>query len=276
MRVGPGTIWESWDDTTNSHNHPMFTASIGKYLYALAGLQPEAWLDPTIPELRPGNGNAATAQALRSASVTISSRKFRTIRASSETRASFTRSSRSIVMGAQPSCAGWCLRSEAPGLRPRSIGTEAFSCSAAGRGAGPIRLAWRLDAPAAQFHANASVPHGFRMARLTMMSAIPSGLDGEPLKDITAVTFTLHERHSGLQHHVEGPGEVEGASKGAHRGLKATALRRAGVLGLSMRLAREDHSGDDVRHAIAELAILSGEYEFELVATVGDGKQVKP
>ena len=21
-----GTIWESWDDTTNSHNHPMFTA----------------------------------------------------------------------------------------------------------------------------------------------------------------------------------------------------------------------------------------------------------
>ena len=109
------------------------------------------------------------------------------------------------------------------------------------------------------------------MARLTMMSAIPSGLDGAPLKDMTAVTFTLHERRSGLLYNVEAPGEVEGASKGARRGLEATALSRAGVLGLSMRLAQEDA----VRHAIVELAILSGEYEFELVATVG-GKQVKP
>lgn len=30
VRQGPGTIWETWDDTSNSHNHPMFTASIGK------------------------------------------------------------------------------------------------------------------------------------------------------------------------------------------------------------------------------------------------------
>lgn len=24
IKQGPGTIWESWRDTTNSHNHPMF------------------------------------------------------------------------------------------------------------------------------------------------------------------------------------------------------------------------------------------------------------
>ena len=30
----------------------MFTASIGKYLYALGGLQPHAWADAAVPELR--------------------------------------------------------------------------------------------------------------------------------------------------------------------------------------------------------------------------------
>jgi len=75
VKTGPGTIWETWDDTSNSHNHPMFTASIGKYLYAVAGLQPEAWRDALVPELRPGGGNAAVAAALGSASVSVTSRR---------------------------------------------------------------------------------------------------------------------------------------------------------------------------------------------------------
>ena len=29
VKRGPGTIWETWNDKSNSHNHPMFTASIG-------------------------------------------------------------------------------------------------------------------------------------------------------------------------------------------------------------------------------------------------------
>ena len=37
---GPGTIWESWTDSTNSHNHPALSADIGVYLYSLAGLEP--------------------------------------------------------------------------------------------------------------------------------------------------------------------------------------------------------------------------------------------
>ena len=36
---GPGTIWETWDDSSNSHNHPALAASIGVYLYAAAGLE---------------------------------------------------------------------------------------------------------------------------------------------------------------------------------------------------------------------------------------------
>lgn len=47
VKQGPGTIWESWQDKTNSHNHPMFTASIGPYLYSIAGLDPTKW---SIPE----------------------------------------------------------------------------------------------------------------------------------------------------------------------------------------------------------------------------------
>ena len=75
VRKGPGTIWETWDGTTNSHNHPMFCASIGKYLYALGGLQPDEWVDQAVPELCPAGGDAATAAALGSASVTIASRR---------------------------------------------------------------------------------------------------------------------------------------------------------------------------------------------------------
>ena len=75
VRAGPGTIWETWDDSTNSHNHPMFTASIGKYLYALGGLQPEAWADANVPELRPAGGDAPTAAALGSAAVSVASRR---------------------------------------------------------------------------------------------------------------------------------------------------------------------------------------------------------
>ena len=43
VKQGPGTIWETWDDTSNSHNHPMFTSSIGPYLYSIAGLDPSTW-----------------------------------------------------------------------------------------------------------------------------------------------------------------------------------------------------------------------------------------
>lgn len=40
VAVGPGTLWESWTDSTNSHNHPALGATVAPYLYALAGLQP--------------------------------------------------------------------------------------------------------------------------------------------------------------------------------------------------------------------------------------------
>jgi hypothetical protein len=46
VKQGPGTIWETWNDESNSHNHPMFTASIGPYLYAIAGLDPSTWSVP--------------------------------------------------------------------------------------------------------------------------------------------------------------------------------------------------------------------------------------
>ena len=41
--VGPGTIWESWTDTTNSHNHPALAADVGVFLYTLAGVEPSRW-----------------------------------------------------------------------------------------------------------------------------------------------------------------------------------------------------------------------------------------
>ena len=40
---GPGTIWESWTDSTNSHNHPALSADIGVFLYTLAGVEPSRW-----------------------------------------------------------------------------------------------------------------------------------------------------------------------------------------------------------------------------------------
>ena len=46
LKKGPGTIWETWNDQTNSHNHPMFTASIGPYLYSIVGLNPSTWKIP--------------------------------------------------------------------------------------------------------------------------------------------------------------------------------------------------------------------------------------
>ena len=53
----------------------MFTASIGKYLYALGGLQPDGWADPNVPELRAANGDAPTAAAIGSALVSVVSRR---------------------------------------------------------------------------------------------------------------------------------------------------------------------------------------------------------
>jgi hypothetical protein len=36
-------IWESWNDATNSHNHPALSADIGVFLYTLAGVEPSRW-----------------------------------------------------------------------------------------------------------------------------------------------------------------------------------------------------------------------------------------
>ena len=41
--TGPGTIWEAWNGATSSLNHPALAASIGTYLYRIAGLQPSTW-----------------------------------------------------------------------------------------------------------------------------------------------------------------------------------------------------------------------------------------
>ena len=71
VRQGPGTIWETWGDTSNSRNHPALCATIGKYLYAVSGIAPEAWAARDVPELRPGGGDAATAAALGSAAVSL-------------------------------------------------------------------------------------------------------------------------------------------------------------------------------------------------------------
>ena len=43
VEKGPGTIWETWSDSTNSHNHPALAADIGVFLYTLAGVQPSTW-----------------------------------------------------------------------------------------------------------------------------------------------------------------------------------------------------------------------------------------
>ena len=64
VKQGPGTIWETWNDKSNSHNHPMFTASIGPYLYSIAGLDPSTWTVPSYlasqaSASRQGDGGAA-------------------------------------------------------------------------------------------------------------------------------------------------------------------------------------------------------------------------
>ena len=61
VKQGPGTIWETWDDTSNSHNHPMFTASIGPYLYTIAGVDPSTW---TVGSFLRRRNNAALASHL--------------------------------------------------------------------------------------------------------------------------------------------------------------------------------------------------------------------
>merc|ERR1712181_136298 len=65
---GPGTIWETWDDSSNSHNHPALCASIGEYLYELAGVTHEAALNGRrlIFQL-----DAMTASKVRSARVAV-------------------------------------------------------------------------------------------------------------------------------------------------------------------------------------------------------------
>ena len=52
---GPGTIWETWTDTSNSRNHPALSATIARYLYLLAGLdlKPDVWTSNAPVILRP-------------------------------------------------------------------------------------------------------------------------------------------------------------------------------------------------------------------------------
>lgn len=38
LRVGPGTIWESWSGGGSSRDHPMFAGGIGSWFYEVAGL----------------------------------------------------------------------------------------------------------------------------------------------------------------------------------------------------------------------------------------------
>lgn len=55
VKMGPGTFWESWTDSTNSHNHPALGATISRYLYQLAGfssLDATAWLTGVV-QIRP-------------------------------------------------------------------------------------------------------------------------------------------------------------------------------------------------------------------------------
>ena len=56
VKKGPGTIWETWNDQSNSHNHPMFTASIGPYLYSIVGIDPSTWSIPSHWRRLRGNG----------------------------------------------------------------------------------------------------------------------------------------------------------------------------------------------------------------------------
>jgi len=63
VKRGPGTIWETWNDGSNSHNHPMFTASIGPYLYNIAGLDPSTWSVPSFLRRR-AQGEEADADEI--------------------------------------------------------------------------------------------------------------------------------------------------------------------------------------------------------------------
>jgi len=70
IRTGPGTIWETWTDSSNSHNHPALGATISRYLYQLAGfsrLDASTWTT-SIVEVRP---SARVIRALRSANVSV-------------------------------------------------------------------------------------------------------------------------------------------------------------------------------------------------------------
>ena len=83
VEQGPGTIWESWTDTTNSHNHPALSASFSKYLYSLAGIaleDPDVWtkrrfrvfVHPQVAALlRSANGTVETTAGTLTTSWTM-------------------------------------------------------------------------------------------------------------------------------------------------------------------------------------------------------------
>jgi hypothetical protein len=70
---GPGTIWESWTDTTNSHNHPALSATIAQYLHTLAGIEltPDVWTDGAPVRIRVDPG---VAFELGSAEISVQTR----------------------------------------------------------------------------------------------------------------------------------------------------------------------------------------------------------
>lgn len=71
---GPGTIWETWNEGgSSSRNHPALAASIGVYLYSLAGVDASTWPSPEHVHLSPGGGDPSTARKLGGAAGSVAS-----------------------------------------------------------------------------------------------------------------------------------------------------------------------------------------------------------
>ena len=265
VRQGPGTIWETWDDTSNSHNHPMFTASIGKYLYALGGLQPDAWGDPAVPELRPGGGDAATAAALGAASVSISSRR-------GAGRIEFDWHHGGAQFFANVSGGGHATRTPMAGrgcapLAPPQLTRQGPSLSAV-HSSVLTEMPWPSCPSDALTPLLCAVPHGFSSAYLLMPIHLPPATatsshtpssGGAPR---VAPAFTLREARSGLHYRTKALLSTREA------GLQSPELQRAGVLQMSMLTSAGNHADGDVRnsHVVAQLVIAPGVFQFDLIA----------
>ena len=200
VRQGPGTLWETWDATSNSRNHPMFSASIGKYLYALGGLQPDQWQHPAVPELRPAGGDAATAARLGSAAVSIVHR-----------------------LGAGTITLSWACRERiASGPLMKSASTVVSKAPASFAAA----TQWEMEA-------NVTIPHGFSTAFLSLpILAHLSQATG-------FASVTLVERRSGVRYvHNVDERQAEGSQR--QLGETDELLRRVGVLALVVSADRAE------------------------------------